>query len=415
MGLARSMIIYLAAFTLSLALFWFSENGQIYVGVTRGVNAGTSNDGTARRHGAFLAALAILIVSLLAGLRASSVGVDTSLYPVVNTNMALRYSNFIDYLLDQPDIGAEPLSALVVWLCSRLDCGTAPLLFSYQLLTIVPVYLAARKFDGRLSVTIAMAVYLFFFYNNSLNMMRQSVSCALFLLSFAEYYSHGKVNKASVFAAACALLFHRSAAYGLVLMLSSLLIARSNRKWLRYAFYALLIASPLAMVRVANWMDSGGFGDSHMQTYIKVFITGEIEKDWYINPLGRLSLVYLFIYSTMIFLPKIYRLPIFNGLGLANATEDNSRDKVAANAFRVLNMTGYLIYVVVLFVLNTVYGQRFSLYLDFFLILAIPLSCEGGLSAQKKILLVMLLITFWIVWVIRLGWSGSSVYLFYFE
>lgn len=415
MELTRSTIIYLAVFAVALAMFWLSENGSFRVKVPTNDVVVSISSKSVRSGGIFLAAIAILLVSLLAGARANSVGVDTSFYPVIYTNVALRYSNFIEFLSDPVEIGAEPLGALVVWLCSRLDCGTVPLLFSYQLLTVVPVYLAARKFEGRLSVTIAMAVYLLFFYNNSLNMMRQSVSCAMLLLAFAECYSQRKIKKDAVLVTICALLFHRSATYGLVLILLPLLVARVNRRWLRYAFYVFLIASPLAMVRVASWMETTGFGGSRMQAYIDIFVTGETEKDWFINPLSSLSLVYLLIYSTLVFLPRIYKSPIFNGLRLTGANEDAGQDEAAAQAFRTLNMTGYLIYVVILLALNTVYGQRFSLYLDFFLILAIPLSCEGGLSAQKKILLAMLLVTFWFVWIIVYGWSGSNVYIFNFE
>jgi flagellar biogenesis protein FliO len=65
--------------------------------------------------------------------------------------------------------------------------------------------------------------------------------------------------------------------------------------------------------------------------------------------------------------------------------------------------------------MSTMYGMRFSVFYDFFLILAIPLSCRGESATVKKALVLMLLLIIWFIWIIRMGWSGSAIYLFYFE
>ena len=241
--------------------------------------------------------------------------------------------------------------------------------------------------------------------------MRQSVACALLLYAFAVFIADKKIRPCSVIAIGCAYFFHRSTLYGIVLLALPLVIMKVDRKGLRYLFYALLVIAPLAMTQVSQFLIDSGIADSHMRYYLGVFVTGSVDQDWNINPLGRYSIAYLLMYSALVFLPFLYTSSTFESHHSSRSHKARTCDAdQALDVIKRLNVTGYLVYVVLLISLSTMYGMRFSIFLDFFLMLSIPLSCEGKLSLQKKLLFSMLLVAIWYVWIFCLGWSASSIY-----
>ena len=407
-----SVSIYIAFFIFALFFFWmaeaeFSKERLIVSDAIRG----RKDKDLGSFWGEICSSIAILAISLLAGLRATSVGVDTSLYPVSLTNAALWFNSFFDFLYSSADVSAEPLGALLVWICSRLNLGVSPLLFCYQLFTILPVYLALRCFDNKVSLTAGMAVYIFFFFNNSLNMMRQSVACALLLLAVAIYLSNKKLKVSSIVACILAVLFHRSAIFGVVLIATVTLISRLNCRTFRLLLYAMIAIFPLVITTAAQWLYHSGLLDSHFLFYMDVFVTGDAEKDWFINPLSGYSVAYIFLYTIVVLLPTVLNSRFFMLDG--NQSMDTGDNRLYTS-LRTYNWVGYLIYIVLLFSLNTMYGMRFSLFFDYTLILSIAFSSSGENSRLKHGFLLVLLIAIWSIWIIRLGWSGSSIYTFIF-
>lgn len=407
----KSTIFYLIVFTISLSLIALYERQLNRLPAKTDVNR-LPHRKTVFSGGATYAVLAIIILSLVAGLRGPDVGVDTSLYPVTFTYYASLSDDFASFLNGPADIAGEPLGALLVWMCAHLHWGVVPLLFCYQLLTVTPVFLAIRKLRGKLSITIGMAVYLFFFYNNSLNMMRQSVACAFMLYVMADYIAEQRMRPRCVVMAMAAILFHKSALYGALLIGATLLIMNIRSKAAHVLFYLLIIVSPLVMTEISQFLISSGIADSRMQTYINIFVTKSIEKDWFVNPLGLYSLAYLLIYGVLISIPAVFSSSFFNG---TTVIAEDCFEVRTSRYLRLLNYTGCTIYIILLFATSSMYGMRFSIYFDFLLMLSIPLSCENGASLQKKTLLGIALITFWFIWIICAGWSGSQVYTFFFE
>jgi hypothetical protein len=412
-----STSLYLLVFGFALLLFWLAE-GQLNHGRTHS-HAGNMVTPERRRPwhfgitgGSICSCMAILLICLFAGLRATSVGSDTQGYPVTFTNAASGYSSFAAFLNDPVGAGDEPLGALLVWICSRFGAGVGPLLFCYQLLTILPVYLAVRRFDGKVPLTIAMAVYLFCFFNNSLNMMRQSVACAFLLLAFSIFLASDRIRISTVILCIAAALFHRSGAYGALLMVLVLLIARINRRSVHLILYLAVALSPMVMTQISTWLIASGVADSHMEYYLDIFVNGTVNQDWFVSPLGSYSLMFLMIYTALVFSPRVLHSYLFEPN--RKLASDYRRDSLY-QTLRTFNITGYLIYTTLLFSLNTMYGMRFSIFFDFFLILSVPMACRGSLSKQKKILTLLVLIVFWWLWIVRFGWSASALYTFFFE
>lgn len=446
-----SIAIYLGVFGLSFFMFWKNESQCLNEGPHHTIEKRKAITLHLRQN--IWAITGILLLSLLAGLRGDGVGVDVTVYPDAFLQSAASYGSFFDFLGDpvmQP--ASEPLHALLVWLCSRVTVEKGLLLFFYQLLTVTPVYCALYQMRNRMPISMGMAVYMLFFYNNSLNMMRQSVSCAFLLLAFSYLLAmRTKFSWKAVLFAAVAVLFHRSGIYGLILLLCASPLGLTSRKRIRAVAYLVIVISPAILIAILRMLAINGFHDSHIEYYYNVFIAKTVNVDWFINPFGLPSLAYLVMYSWLVFLPQLLSLlfdetgrlshlcdvrerflglfqrygkrfskravPLFsrqNYVGKRFSSTFNQSVQLSAYLHN-LNVVGYLIYVAVLFAVQTVYGIRVSLYFDFFLTLSISLACSGDNSRNKKALVITSLVCIWLVWIIRLGWSGSQTYLFFFQ
>lgn len=410
----KSVVLYLWLFGISYLLFATSEKMAA---------VGTPKDGDNQRivHDGWVVTLhipafiAIFLLSLLAALRADTVGVDTAVYPDVYMRSASLYSSFTEFLFD-PNTSpvSEPLHALLVWVCSRFTADKAPLLFFYQLLTVTPVYFALYNLRDRLPISIGMAVYLFFFYNNSLNMMRQSVTCAFLLLAFSILIKKRKICIKFIACVAAAVLFHRSGLYGAVLLLVASHVGKIHHQWLKVASYFLVIFFPLVAAQLLQLLIGAGLADSHILYYADVFIYHNEDVDWFVNPLGGYSLSYLAMYSWLIFLPSILKGPFSDQKAIEQ--QPSARNSGSLWSYlRSMNLIGYLIYIALLFNWHSMYGIRFSVFFDFMLILSLPLACTGMNSRTKKAIVLFSLLVIWFVWIIYFGWSGSQIYLFRFE
>ena len=410
----KSVILYLWLFGISYLLFTTSEKMAIDGASEESVNRCIPRGGcvTTSHIPAFIA---IFLLSLMAALRADSVGVDTAVYPDVYMRSASFYSSFAGFLTD-PNTSpiSEPLHALLVWVCSRFTVDKAPLLFFYQFLTVTPVYFALYNLRDRLSISIGMAVYLFFFFNNSLNMMRQSVSCALLLLAFSILIKKRKFCIKFIICVAAAILFHRSGVYGAALLIAASLVGRIGQQWLKVSSYILVIFFPLVVAQLLQLLIGAGLADSHVLYYANVFIYHNEDVDWFVNPLGGYSLSYLAIYSWLIFLPLILMGLFFNQKISERRTSATADESLCAY-LRSMNLVGYFIYVALLFNWRSMYGIRFSVFFDFMLILSLPLACAGVNSRTKKAIVLLSLLSVWFVWIVYFGWSGSQIYLFRFE
>lgn len=410
----KSVVVYLWLFGISYLLFATSEKMAMVGSPIDSGNRRDSHSGwVATSH--IPAFITIFLLSLVAALRADTVGVDTAVYPDVYMRSASFYSSFAGFLSD-PNTSpmSEPLHALLVWVCSRFTADKAPLLFFYQLLTVTPVYFALYNLRDKLPISIGMAVYLFFFYNNSLNMMRQSVACALLLLAFSILIKKRKFSVKFIICIVAAVLFHRSGIYGAGLLLAASLVGRIRHQWLKVASYVLVVFFPLVVTQLLQLLIGAGLADSHVLYYADVFIYHNEGVDWFVNPLGGYSLSYLVMYSWLVFLPLILRGLFSN----QKAIEQRSSTTVSGSLWaylRSMNLIGYFIYVALLFNWRSMYGIRFSVFLDFMLILSLPLACTGTNGRTKKAIVLLSLLAIWFVWIVYFGWSGSQIYLFRFE
>lgn len=352
--------------------------------------------------------LAILVLCLFAGMRADTVGADTSGYPIKFMKAACSSHSYFDFINTSPDLANEYLGSALVYICSRITNDSWLLLFSYQLFTVWPVFLASYLYRKELSITTSMAIYLFVFFNNSLNMMRQSMSCAFILLGTILLIRERKICKSAVLSFASALLFHRSGVYGIILVLAVFLGTKIGKKVARIIIYISIFLAPTILPLVCQIIvENGLVKDTHALYYIQVFMYGTIERDWYVNPLSIYSITYILVCSVLVILPFVLESNIFNKKILVR-----SKYKVGEfdSLLRTINIVGFLIYITLLFSFKTMYGIRFSIYFDFFYILSIPHVITGNNKKIKKRILYVFLFFIWSIWIMKMGWSGSELY-----
>lgn len=397
MEIFESVIIYLTTFFSSILLFWIGQ--KLYVYGPKAIII---------RKVIFL--IAILIPCLLAGFRADNVGIDVKVYIIPNLRTAgsSRIHSFAD-CCRALNMAPEYLYMLLVYICARITEDAGLLLFMIQLLTIGPLALAAvqlHKDIKDISIPLAMATYLFCFYNNTLNMMRQSITCAFILLGVTYMFNNNmKVNAKVVASFVVACLFHKSAILGLlgVFVLCKVSTMKLKR-WAYVAIYALVILIPVLAIPVFELFNSMGLMSERFIAYADIFLYKTGRQTWFIESTFSIG----YIAMQLCWLGKIatpcYYLRHYKYF-----------DNPIITSLRSTAICGTLIYLIILNTMNTIYGNRLSAFFDIFLVLFVPCAAQGRDKKTKTVILYMTVIVFWILCTMMLKWSGEThIYKFRF-
>ncbi|WP_176271401.1 EpsG family protein, partial [Enterococcus sp. 7E2_DIV0204] len=167
-----------------------------------------------------LVILLIVTVSILNGTRDFTIGTDIRVYGNKYFELALFSYRFVDYLdltrsfynLDV-EYGYQALNYLV----SRFTNNIHIFYFILGILTNGLFYLGITRFRQWVSIPLSFLTYLFLFYGNTLNIMRQSVAMAFVFLGISLFITSKKrLGIAMLF---CSLLFHNSAIVGFAILL----------------------------------------------------------------------------------------------------------------------------------------------------------------------------------------------------
>ena len=159
------MLIYLGAFLLSTILLYIGsiqENKQL------------------KR---LFVLLGMLVVCLLAGFRDESVGTDIRWYSKRLFQGALDSRRWIEYfnLYNHYETGYLFLNYIV----SRFSKSLGMMHFVIEFIICFNVYYAYKTIDKENEAWYGMLIYYFVYYNQSFNLMRQTISCSFIFLAFA--------------------------------------------------------------------------------------------------------------------------------------------------------------------------------------------------------------------------------------
>ena len=181
---------------------------------------------------------AAVVLAVVAGLRAESVGVDTANYVklfghIAQGRLELAY-------------GLEESFKYICAFLLQIWNNNNFLLFVFALITSAFVFLRLWDFKDRISLTWATAVYFAVLYFLSFNIMRQLVAVAI--VFFATRYLERKKYFSFLLLVAIASLFHKSALIGVVFIGLEIFawayLNRKQRNWIGM----LLFISPVLVV-----------------------------------------------------------------------------------------------------------------------------------------------------------------------
>lgn len=372
-----SCIIYLLVFSVATVFFYLSDSAQ-------------------KRYGKMIFAfMGILVLSLFAASRSDEIGKDIQGYVLPIFNIAKSSSSFNEFIsMGQNFTDASSSSSkewtylLLTYLCSKVSVTDSFLLFMLQFLTVTPVYLSAVQFSKRYKISIPfyMLTYMFIFYLNSFNIMRQSIACAFFLLGF----SYEKNNKWKMLICyGVAILFHRMAFIAIILLLLGKCLSHL-KKYKRILFLVIILFIPFVIRPLLLFLMNMNLLTAAQNYYANVFIFGTIATEW-----TNVSVLLLLIDVTR---RTLMIIPYFS----IKSTE--------AYMYELKNvvLVGYILYMEFLLMTHSVYGGRISLFTDF---LIMPLwayfvkkKFKPAIYGYAIIVLIMLIL--WLIWDLKINNYG---------
>lgn len=285
------MIIYICVFILSITFTYFAEKSRNKINFI------------------LCSFIAILIPSILAGIRDSGIGTDTQVYVDSSWYIIETYANqpitiFIKDILNN-NIQLEIAYNLIGYCIAVLGGNIHWFYFILNFIVLLFVYLTINDNKHNASMSLMMFVFLFTFYNISLNLVRQSL--ALSICSYAYKYIERKQWRNFIIFQVLAILTHNTAFFFILVVPFHFLLESKRTVLNKYFVYAILLITPFAFSLsdiIISYLVLVGFLPIHFLNYT----TQNAE-----NMIVRSALVvYLCLWLTMYIGAKYSKISIFN-------------------------------------------------------------------------------------------------------
>ena len=154
--------------------------------------------------------IAILIPSILAGLRAENIGVDVRVYATAHYSNAMQAESLLDYLItERGTLMLESGWHTLTYFSTKIFGSLNMNLFFYSFVTCTCIYIGAWKHRKFVSLPMTMLVFLCMEYCISYCIMRQGVAASIIFMGF-DNLEKRHYGRFCVYIAA-ATLFHSSA------------------------------------------------------------------------------------------------------------------------------------------------------------------------------------------------------------
>ncbi len=140
--------------------------------------------------------LAIVIPSIMAGIRQSGIGTDTKVY-MDSVFKSIYHLNSFSQIFDYCRLsGMEFLYCTINFIVSRFSNSLTSIYFVIELIILLFTYLGCITISKRLNISYSFSylVFLILFFNKSLNMSRQSIAMAICLASIPFILDRKLVN-----------------------------------------------------------------------------------------------------------------------------------------------------------------------------------------------------------------------------
>lgn len=251
-------MIYLICFAVSSLFIFFSEK-------TKGF-----------KH-RFCLLTGIMIPAVLAGLRSSYVGTDVYLYARQVFESGMGASSWSWMQKWNEAYGVEYGYLLLNHIITRFTENIAWQFFLVELFILVFIYQAFAYFKRNISDNISLSymflIYYFLMYNETLNLMRQSMAVAVIVYGFRYVYER-KLPK-YVLVIGIAMQFHITALLAIFVYPIYFFVCVQKKYSLKYVLSVISLASGAILGRIIGFITNiGVFGDK----FLKYFREGTVSS-----------------------------------------------------------------------------------------------------------------------------------------
>lgn len=336
-------------------------------------------------------AVAILIPACLAGLRDYTVGVDVMVYGNEWFERACNSNSFFDYLLEANSYGIGFGYASLNYIVSILSKSAHLFYFFLALLNMSLLYNFTRKYLDKIDITFVYFIFFFFYYNESLNLLRQTVAMLCVLNS--AVYIEKKHIKGFLYWCLLAYSFHKTALLALTLYPLSFVVESKYGKKMMIIMY--IIGSILVMY----------FYD-FINLLIKYRLLDIDRYGLYIDTSpdaigGR--------YIRFAFFGLLFLLTLFSTKYLSKRY----------TFIRTLHLYSFLSFVISLLMFSfSAYIARIAYYFDIFLLYYVPLIVENlhikplGYKKTKYVIMGAPFVLYWLIVIVIRGGGGTIPFKF---
>lgn len=289
-------MIYLLVFSLSLLFFFISEKAVIS---TKGALAAV--------YKKIFICMGLLPPIWLGGMRSLTVGTDVRVYGIAVFRFAERFEHFTMRLFMRTESSIEWGYRLLNFIVSRFTDEIGWLLAIICLIVIVCVYLslAGYKEYCNSDISIALGIFVFYtlFYNESYNLLRQSIAASIVLLSTRFIWK--RQWQFFIATVLIATSFHITAVFGLILYPLYVFIGVKGKRKMAYILCLAVASIFFASPYIINWILRLSILPEKFMRYL---ITGGIKG----ISMNQLIIRIPFIILTFVLIDKVKKTELKN-------------------------------------------------------------------------------------------------------
>lgn len=279
-------MIYLIVFFLSLSLICISEK----------INTDKKN-----KYALVLKKMCICLSFVppvwLGGMRDLTIGTDVRVYGVYEFRFARMFEHFTMQLFASTEAGIDRGYRLLNFLVSRFTDDIGWLLGTICLIIIVFVYLALAEYrkycSPEISITFGMLVFYLLFYNETYNLLRQSLALAIVL--YATRFIWERKWKQFVIAIFAAMAFHVTAMIGFILYPLYVYIVVKRKRKIVYILSICAAGGFFVLPYIINWILRLGILSAKYMRYILSGGIGEISVNQLIIRIPFIIIMFLMV------------------------------------------------------------------------------------------------------------------------
>ncbi len=327
---------------------------------------------------------AILLLSVLAALRDSTIGTDVKTYVVGRYKTALFVHDFVQakkYIFDNP-ANIETGYMFLALFSTKIFGSINGILFSTAFIINTGVIIGLYRVREEISFNIAVLIFCFLFYQGSYNAMRQWLAIAIIIFGIKYLYEKNALKFGLTIAVA--MLFHRTAIIAVTLYVLRLILPKQSGILKQTVIILATVLFVLLYQKIFNLAITSGIVSNKYMRYVEGEEVG------------------------VSFVHTIIRIP---PIALSLALYDQMKQE---NEYHVYWFIVLLIDLILAQLGSiTTYASRIAEYFTIARIFELSIACKIGNVKERgivKILVISYVVLFWYVNYIYLGNSATYPY-----